>query len=86
MTDVGVRSSPQPTGWIAWSQNGTGPYNDKILTGLFVLIAQQQVGNRPGRIEPRAVKRRNKPYPLLMQPRIKAREYVEKHGHPKKIR
>ncbi len=72
--------------WIAWSQNGTGPSNGKTLTGLFVLIAQQQIGNRPGRIEPRAVKRRNKPYPLLMKPRIEAREHIEKHGHPKKIR
>ena len=72
--------------WIAWNQNSTGRYNDKKVTGLFVLIAQQQVGNRSCRIEPRAVKRRNKPYPLLMKPRIKAKAYLEKHGHPKKIR
>ena len=29
------------------------------------LIAQRRVGKRPGRIEPRAVKRRPKPFPLL---------------------
>jgi len=40
---------------------------------LFMLIAAQQVGKRPGRIEPRAVKRRPKPCPLLMKPRSEAR-------------
>jgi hypothetical protein len=30
---------------------------------LFTLIGQLRVGNRPGRIEPRARKRRPKPYP-----------------------
>jgi hypothetical protein len=51
---------------------------------LLLLMAQQRVGNRPGRIEPRAVKRRPKPYPLLTKPRVQAREEVRKHGHPKK--
>jgi len=32
-------------------------------------IACNEVGNRPGRIEPRVVKRRPKPYPLMTQPR-----------------
>ena len=36
-------------------------------------MATHQVGNRPDRIEPRAVKRRPKPQPLLMQPREQAR-------------
>jgi hypothetical protein len=44
------------------------------------------VGNRPGRIEPRAIKRRPKPYPLLMKPRLQAQEDVRKYGHPKKIK
>ena len=30
--------------------------------------------DRPGRVEPRAVKRRPKPYPLLTQPRQEARK------------
>ncbi|MDP2786576.1 MAG: IS4 family transposase, partial [Pseudomonadota bacterium] len=50
------------------------------------LIAQQRVGNRPGRIEPRAVKRRAKPYPLLMKPRHQARNDVRRMGHPKKLK
>ena len=53
---------------------------------IFVLIAQQTVGNRPGRIEPRAIKRRQKAYPLLTQPRSVARDNVRKNGHPKKLK
>ena len=53
---------------------------------LFELIAQHRVGNRPDRIEPRAVKRRHKPYPLLMQPREIARDKIRKHGHPAKVK
>jgi IS4 transposase len=53
---------------------------------LFELIAQQRVGDRPGRIEPRAVKRRPKSYPLLMQPRAIARAKIRKYGHPAKLK
>jgi hypothetical protein len=31
------------------------------------------IGNRPGRVEPRAVKRRPKPHDLLTKPRAEAR-------------
>lgn len=48
---------------------------------LFTLIAQQRVGNRPGRIEPRMQKRRPKPYPWLKEPRADARRRIERHGH-----
>jgi len=44
------------------------------------------VGNRPGRIEPRAVKRRPKALPLLTKPRGVARENVKLYGHPKKLK
>ena len=50
------------------------------------LIAQQTVGNRPGRIEPRAIKRRRNAYPLLTNPRQIAQEIVRKNGHPKKLK
>ena len=53
---------------------------------LLRLISQQTVGNRPGRIEPRAVKRRAKPFPLLMKPRPIARIDILKNGHPKKLK
>ncbi len=60
--------------------------SDDKLYGLFVLIAQQHVGARPGRIEPRALKRRHKPYPMLTKPRTIMREYLREHGHPKKLK
>ena len=72
--------------WIVWRQNGTEGYDDVQLASLFILIAQQRVGNPPGRIEPRAVKRRPKPFPLLTKPRPSARDDVRKYGHPKKLK
>ncbi len=71
--------------WLAWSQQ---PYALDIEGGhthLFILIAQVTVGNRPGRIEPRAVKRRPKPFPLLTKPREEARNEIKRNGHPKKL-
>lgn len=66
-------------------------YRDLILNGdkrniLLGLIAQQQVGDRPNRVEPRAIKRRPKPYPLLTVPRPIARDNIRKHGHPEKLK
>ena len=72
--------------WIAWRQHGVGGYDDDKIVGLFILIAQQKVGNRPGRIELRAIKRRLKPFPLLTKPRPIAQENVRKNGHPKKLK
>lgn len=72
--------------WIAWGHHCHGRHNHDMLHTLFVLIAQQRVGDRSGRIEPRAVKRRPKPYPLLTKPRAHARAYVRDHGHPKKLK
>jgi Transposase DDE domain len=70
--------------WIAWMQHDAG--NRTTPYRLFELIAEQRVGNRPGRIEPRAIKRRPKPYPLLTTTRQKARATIVKHGHPKKVK
>jgi len=72
--------------WIAWERHADSTAYDHQISGLFVLIAQQRVGDRPGRIEPRAVKRRPKPYPLLTQPRTLAKAHVQKHGHPEKLK
>lgn len=72
--------------WIAWDHHGHGTDHESQLYGLFVLIAQQHVGDRPGRIEPRAVKRRPKPYPLLTTSRAIARADVHKYGHPAKLK
>jgi hypothetical protein len=65
--------------WLAWRARDADP--DEHEAELLDLLAQRRVGRRPGRIEPRAVKRRPKPYRLLMQPRALAREHVRVHGH-----
>lgn len=53
---------------------------------LLPLMSEREVGKRPRRIEPRAVKRRPKPYSLLVQPRPIARAEVARNGHPKKLK
>jgi hypothetical protein len=55
-------------------------------TGCLLSSHKQRVGERPGRIEPRAVKRRPKTYPLLTTPRALARAHVRKYGYPEKIK
>jgi hypothetical protein len=72
--------------WMAWQQRGGGTHEAMSINALLVLIAEPRVGLRPGRVEPRAVKRRPKPFPLLTKPRAEAREYIRENGHPKKQR
>lgn len=71
--------------WLIWSQTGSLLDEDQYRVLLF-LIAEQRVGQRPGRVEPRAVKRRPKAYSLLTKPRDQARREVRKKGHPKKLK
>ena len=47
-------------------------------------MGKKVIGNRGGRIEPRAIKKRHNAYPLLMKPRAIAKAEVLKNGHPKK--
>ena len=72
--------------WPVWNHGGPPGLDEANLFALYALIAQQRVGNRPGRIEPRCFKRRPKPYPLSMKPRPQARADVRRHGHPKKLK
>jgi len=56
------------------AMHSIGLLSGKIMEGnmrifLFEIITEHLVGNRPGRWEPKAVKRRPKPHKLLMQPR-----------------
>jgi len=44
-----------------------------LIDAASVSLAEHVVGNRPGRVEPRAIKRRPKPHDLLMKPRDQAR-------------
>ena len=46
---------------------------------LLLAIGAHQVGDRPGRSEPRARKRRAKPYPLLTRPRAAARNQLQEN-------
>jgi hypothetical protein len=43
--------------WLAWCQQGTLTDIEQN-TAIFTLMAQRKVGDRPGRMEPRAIKRR----------------------------
>ena len=72
--------------WLSWQQCGGGAHDAVCINALLVLIAEPRVGLRPGRVEPRALKRRPKPFPLLTKPRPVAREEVLQNGHPKKHR
>lgn len=46
----------------------------EVIEEMLRAIARHSVGNRPDRIEPRALKRRPKPYDLLNKPRPQARK------------
>ena len=72
--------------WIAWQQRSGATHDAVAITGLLALIAQPRVGLRPGRVEPRALKRRPKPFPLLTKPRALAKEDIHQNGHPKKLK
>jgi hypothetical protein len=72
--------------WLAW--DGISKPTDELINvgKLLALVSEKSVGNRPGRVEPRAIKRRPKPYPLLMENRTLVREKIKLHGHPKKLK
>jgi hypothetical protein len=62
----------------------------QLWDDLLWNLARDRVRHRPGRTEPRAVKRRPKPYPLLNQPRRCFREISHRSrywkGRPRKYR
>ena len=66
--------------WSEWTST-TLRQNPMRRTEFFRLIAQLIVGNRAGRLEPRARKRRPKPYQWLKVPREKARQQILRHGY-----
>ena len=67
--------------WSQWHLRPVRGCSIEHSQRLFRLIAAIRVGNRPGRIEPRMLKRRPKPFGLLSEPRDKARARVRKYGH-----
>jgi hypothetical protein len=51
------------------------PETRRLLVDVMLrAIASHEVGNRPGRVEPRAIKRRPKPHDLLTEPRRQVRK------------
>jgi len=51
------------------------PEGRRVLVEVMLkTIAYREVGDRPSRVEPRAIKRRPKPHDLLMEPRNQARK------------
>jgi Transposase DDE domain len=71
--------------WVAWCQRqflSTAPAD---TAALFRLIAHIRVGNRPGRMEPRLIKTRPKPFGRLQTTRRRARANIRKYGRPKKL-
>ena len=56
----------------------------EFVADLLAVIAEETVPERPGRCEPRAVKRRPKPYPLLNKPRRQFKEIPHRNRYRKK--
>lgn len=55
----------------------------RLETMLLEILAEDQVPDRPGRREPRAVKRRPKPYPLLTRARRRYKEIPHRNRYKK---
>lgn len=51
----------------------------ELWNAMLEVIASYEVGNRPNRVEPRAIKRRPKPHKFLNEPRQQARDRLLKH-------
>jgi hypothetical protein len=62
--------------WLAWLHRRVRSAKSESLNLLFRLIGHLRVGDRPGRVEPRAVKQRPKPFPRLTTTRREARARV----------
>jgi hypothetical protein len=56
---------------VSWMLRPTGVCQDvpALYTTLLAHIAAREVANRPGRIEPRVLKRRRQGYPFMLRPR-----------------
>jgi putative transposase len=57
-------------GMLAWADEA---FSTRLIAAQLASLAKQIVGDRPNRVEPRAVKRRPHPLALLNQPRNEAR-------------
>jgi putative transposase len=66
-----------------WAVHASGLMSDKafrqVSDQLLKRIAACRVGNRPGRLEPRVIKRRRHGYPLMQKPRHVLKAELRKH-------
>ena len=64
----------------SWMLLATGacPDSQALYTMLLAHIAANEVANRPGRIEPRVLKRRRHRYPLMQRPRAELKAELRK--------
>ncbi len=67
---------------LQWTQ---GRRRARLWEVLLQVIASYEVGDRPNRVEPRAIKRRPKPHKLLNEPRQEARNRLLKRKHEQPI-
>lgn len=68
---------------LAIAQARSKKQQRRLLVGLLEVIARDQVPERPGRSEPRAVKRRPKAYQLLNRPRHLMKEIPHRSKYRK---
>ncbi len=69
---------------VAIAQAPSRKKQKQRIAQLLEIIAQDQVPDRPGRREPRAVKRRPKPYRLLNRERRLMKELQHRNKYHKK--
>jgi hypothetical protein len=72
--------------WLAWLRCGGDSDDGACVHRLLLFIGEPRVGLRPGRIEPRLLKRRQNRFGLLSEPRQQARQRVRIHGQAPKLR
>jgi len=68
---------------LAMAQARSRKKQKQLMADLLEIIARDQVPERPGRREPRAVKRRPKPYQLLNRPRHQMKELQHRSKYRK---
>lgn len=70
--------------WLpALSENVPAKTRKRLVDDLHELIAEDLVPDRPGRREPRAVKRRPKPFQLMTRPRAEMVEISHRSRYRK---
>ena len=66
---------------LAIAQATSRKKQQQLIGQLLEIIARDQLPDRPDRCEPRAVKRRPKPYPLLNRPRHEFQEIPHRNRY-----